>query len=192
MSFLLFLVLAFVGSAILGFLLVRTARAALTYNKYRGKRLVTCPETHCPAAVDVDAGLAGRAAFDGEPRLRLSTCSRWPERQGCGQECLAEIEAAPEDCLVRRIVTSWYEGKKCALCSRPIVEAKEWWVGHPPALMSVGKEPVAWEDIPPELLPDAFLTSEPVCWNCLVTESFRHKFPELVTDRKDTPLRKRF
>jgi hypothetical protein len=27
-----------------------------------------------------------------QPHLRLSECSRWPERQGCGQECLSQIE----------------------------------------------------------------------------------------------------
>jgi hypothetical protein len=50
----------------------------------RGKRLVTCPETQKPAAVEVAAGEAAVGAFLTEPTLHLRECSRWPEREGCG------------------------------------------------------------------------------------------------------------
>ena len=82
--------------------------AALLGRRYfaiRGRRLVECPETKAPAAVNVNAA---RAAVAGQ--LTLSECSRWPERQSCGRECLAQIERAPQDCLVRTVVTKWYEG----------------------------------------------------------------------------------
>ena len=68
---------------------VPTMRA---YTRFKGKRLITCPETNRAAAVDVAAGEAAIGTFLNEPTLRLVECSRWPERQGCGQDCLKQIE----------------------------------------------------------------------------------------------------
>ena len=107
----------------LGYLLFRALRS---YFKLRGKRLVTCPENQKPAAVDLDAIHLARDAAFGTPQLRLSECSRWPERQGCGQECLKQIEAAPEGCLVRRIVTDWYAGKACVICGKAVEVSEQW------------------------------------------------------------------
>src|SRR5512142_2861678 len=60
---------------------------------YRGTRLVACPETKRPAAVELDALRAAFSLFGDEPgRFRLANCSRWPEKAGCGQECLSEVE----------------------------------------------------------------------------------------------------
>ena len=80
---LIWIILAILALAV-GCLLFRGLRS---YFKLRGKRLVTCPETQKPAAVDLDAVHLARDAAFGTPHLRLSECSRWPERQGCGQEC---------------------------------------------------------------------------------------------------------
>jgi len=171
-------VIALLAVAI-GYLAFRTLRA---YFKLRGKRLVTCPETRKPAAVDLDAAhLAGDAAF-GSPPLRLSECSRWPERQGCGQECLKQIEAAPQGCLVRRIVADWYAGKACVICGKPVDTAEEW-AGHVPALLKPEKITIYWDEVAPERLPEVFQTHSPVCWSCHIAETFRHDHPELVVDR---------
>ena len=163
----------------LGYLLFRSLR---TYFKLRGKRLVTCPETQKAAAVDLDAVHLARDAAFGTPHFRLSECSRWPERQGCGQECLKQIEAAPEGCLVRRIVANWYAGKTCVICGKP-VDVAEQWVGHVPALLNPEKETIYWDKIAPERLPEVFQTHSPVCWSCHVTETFRRVHPDLVVDR---------
>src|SRR6185503_10341548 len=90
--------------------------AAHAYLRYRGKRIITCPETRRPAAVQVDARHAALTAAISRPELRLKTCSRWPEREDCGQECLLQVELSPEDCLVRNMLTSWYTGKRCVSC----------------------------------------------------------------------------
>jgi hypothetical protein len=149
--------------------------------KFRGKRLVTCPETLAAAAVSVDAGHAAITAVFGGPELRLSRCSRWPERAACGQECLAQIEAAPEACLVRAVLEHWYAGKSCVLCGKPLDSAQ--WFEHKPAIMDRGRVSTEWRDVRPEQIPELLSTHFPICWNCHIAETFRRKFPELVTDR---------
>ena len=102
--------------------------------RYRGARAIVCPENCEPAGVSVDAGHAALTAFAGRPDLRLSSCSRWPERAGCGQQCLSQIEASPDGCLVRKMLARWYEGKSCASCGRPFGEIE--WTVQKPALIS--------------------------------------------------------
>src|SRR5262245_21049577 len=101
MSHTLHLVLYVVLGLGMALLLLRAGVAIRAYFRFKGKMLVTCPETKKPAGVSVDAADAAEQSLVGEPHLRLRECSRWPERQGCGQHCLSQVEAAPEDCLVR-------------------------------------------------------------------------------------------
>ena len=93
--------------------------------KYSGDRVITCPENERPAGVKVDAGHASLSVLGGKADLRLKSCSRWPERQDCGQQCLRQIEASPEGCLVRHILTQWYEGKNCAVCGQATRELED-------------------------------------------------------------------
>jgi hypothetical protein len=174
----LLLVLAFV--VLVGFA-VALRRALRTYFTFRGKRIVSCPETHHAAAVRVAAGEAALEAAVGEPKFHISQCSRWPERQDCPQDCLAQIEEAPKACLVWTIVTQWYQGKECAYCHKPFGEIH--WHDHPPALVDADRKTVQWNEIPAENLQDVMRTHLPVCWNCHVAETFRRAHPELVTDR---------
>lgn len=62
-----------------------------SYRTYRSRRVVTCPETGELAGVDVDAVRVARSAWLGPLDLRLRNCARWPERAGCGQECLSQL-----------------------------------------------------------------------------------------------------
>ncbi len=151
------------------------------YMRFRGVRLVTCPETRKPAALDLDAvrGVTSRAF--GKQTLRLQNCSRWPERRNCGRECLQQVETAPDDCLVRNIVANWYRGKACVLCGTAFGEID--WLEHKPCFMSPQRMTAEWGDIPPEKIPSVFDTSKPVCWKCHIAESFRRRFPDLVVDR---------
>lgn len=173
------------------YVLYRLYGSARTYLKFRGKRLVTCPETHLTAAVELDAKQAAREAFSQKPRMQLSECTRWPERKDCGQECLAEIAMSPSDCLVRNVVIDWFEEKNCAYCGKSIAEVREWWVDHKPALMTPEKRIVVWNEFAAEQLPELFQKCEPVCWSCAATETFRKDHPDLVSDRAPTPLRMR-
>jgi hypothetical protein len=175
-----YVLLAIVVSLIL---LVVLATAARTYWKYRGSRIITCPETQRPAGIDVDAlYVAMTATANSEhPRLRLADCSRWPEKKNCGQDCLAQVEAAPESCLVRMIVARWYADKACVFCGRPLAESH--WYEHKPALMDTAGKTVPWSNVPPADLPDVLRSHKPVCWNCHIAETFRREHPELVVER---------
>jgi hypothetical protein len=164
-------------------LILRTARRVVgAYREYRGKRLVVCPETRQHVAVEVDAAHAAATAAAGDPELRLRSCTRWPERAGCDQDCVHQIERAPHDCAVRTLLAEFYEGKSCALCGKAFGQIT--WADHKPAfLRTEDRRTFEWRDLAPETLPAVFETHLPVCWNCHVAESFRFEHPELVTDR---------
>ena len=82
----------------------RLMQGIRVYFRFRGTKLVTCPETHKPALVQVAARSMGMQAILSEPCLRLSECSRWPMREDCGQDCLRQIEAPPPEL---RISAAW-------------------------------------------------------------------------------------
>ena len=169
-----------------GLFMFRAIPGIRAYFKFRGKRLVTCPETSQAAAVAVSAGEAALGAFLKEPTLRLVECSRWPERENCGQECLEQIEVDPEHCLLWNLVSRWYEGKSCVYCGKPIGPLRH--LDHAPALLGPDSTR-EWKQVRPEQLPEIFQTHRPVCWNCHVAETFRRLHPELVTERPCEPRR---
>ena len=181
-------VYAFLAVATAGaiFLLARAALGLYSYFHFRGTRLVTCPETKRPAAVEIDAAYLGlTSALGMAPHLRLEDCSRWQVREKCDEPCLSQLQNAPQECLVRHIVTLWYEGKYCAFCHKAIPPVE--WPGHQPALMDPNGRTVQWHEVPPEQLPEVLATFRPVCWNCHVTETFRREHPEMVVERPKPP-----
>ena len=113
---------------------------------------------------------------------RLDRCSRWAERQDCGQACLKQIVADPENCLVWNIVSNWYLGRSCVCCHKRFGALHR--LDHAPALMREDHTTIEWDQIRPEQLLEIFSTSRPVCWNCHIAETFRRVHPELVVDRK--------
>jgi hypothetical protein len=165
-----------IGSAVFGGVF-----AFRNYVRYRGQRLVTCPETQQPAAVHVNAAKAATTALIGKQEVRLDQCSRWPERRSCGQDCLGEIKADPEHCLVWNIVAAWYKGKSCAYCQKPF-EDMQWHDRHP-ALLSPERIATQWNEVAPEQLPKIFESYLPVCWNCYIAETYRRKNPDRVLNR---------
>jgi hypothetical protein len=161
--------------------LVGVRRALQVYLKFRGKRIVSCPETHRPAAVRVAAGKVALQAAVHKEQLKLSECSRWPERNDCPQECLAQIHEAPKACLVWTVINQWYQGQQCVYCHKPFGEIH--WHDHPAALLDSERKTVEWDAIPAEKLQEALATHWPVCWSCHMAETFRREHPELVVDR---------
>jgi hypothetical protein len=177
-----------VGVAVLvglGALALFGRRLVAAWLRYRGTRIVVCPENREMVAVAVDATHAAFTAGPGRPDLRLSSCTRWPEKRSCGQECLGQIESAPEACLLRSILTDWYQGQSCAFCGRAFGAVS--WHDHKPALLAKDGTIVDWAGFPPEQVVDVLAEHRPVCWDCAVAEGFRRAHPELVTDRPGRP-----
>jgi hypothetical protein len=168
--------LALVGAA----WVVRTGVGS--WRKYRGVRLVNCPETMQAVAVEVNARHAARSAVDGQQQLRLQTCTRWPERQDCGQECLAQIAESPRDCLVRSILEEWYRAGPCVLCGKPIGTLD--WFKHRPAFMRPDGSTITCDTVAAQDLPAVLTTHHPVCWDCHIVESVCRKHPDRITIRE--------
>lgn len=158
-------------------------RLAALMSRYRGERVVTCPENKRSAGVKLNVGHAVASGLQFHTDLRLSACSRWPEKADCGQDCLAQIAAAPQDCLVRNILAKWYEGKKCRSCGRPIGPIVAG-AAHP-AVFTSDKFSVEWSEIPAERLEEVLSAGQPICFACHMASKTMREHPELVTDRSE-------
>jgi hypothetical protein len=145
-----------------------------TWLALRGERVVTCPDNQKHAGVQVVVRRAGA-------QLCLRSCSRWPEKAGCGQECLRQIEAAPADCLVRTIADRWYQGKACVSCGRPIGHVE--WGPNQPALISADKKSVEWKEVPADRLFETLEASAPLCFACHMANTLVREHPELAIER---------
>ena len=165
----------------LGVLFLYGRKVMESWLRYRDTRVVVCPENREAVAVEVDASHAAWSAPQGRPDLRLEDCTRWPEKAGCGQECLSQIESSPEACRVRTILTDWYKARPCAFCGKVFGEIH--WHDHKPGLLAPDDSLVAWKDFRPEQVIDVLESHKPVCWDCQLAESFRRDHPELVTER---------
>jgi len=179
----LFLALVAVAGACLAAFV--SLQVVVAWRRWRGTRIVTCPETERPAAVGVDLRYAIAGSIVGRPDLRLRDCSRWPERSRCGQTCLTQVEESPEGCLVRTMLQQWYDDRTCAYCRKPFGLIH--WHDHKPGLRNPDGGLREWREVPPETLPDVLRTHQAVCWNCLMAEDFRLRFPDLVVDRPPRP-----
>jgi hypothetical protein len=160
---------------------VVTGRLAGAWWRYRGRRVIACPENHEPAGVALDVKHAALTALHGDAKLRLTQCSRWPEREDCGRDCLFQIERSPEDCLVPNILTHWYHDKNCAWCGRPIGEI--YLAGRKPALLLADKGSVEWSEVPAEQLPQTLAVAQPLCFSCHIANTMVRQHPELVINR---------
>ena len=155
------------------------ALAALAFGfvalRYRGKRIVECPETKQPVCTEIGAIRAAAAK-----EVVIISCSRWPERENCDQACAPAIAASPRETLVTDIVTRWYAERACVLCGKQIQELGGAIV---PALRTTGGAIRPWSDIPPQELPSLMSSAVAVCASCELAEDFRRVHPELVIER---------
>jgi len=150
-------------------------------SKFRGPRIVTCPETGKPAVVEVDALQASLTSTVRLPDIRLKDCSRWPINKQCGQECLTDLDVAPDRCLVSGVLMRWYRGKKCVYCGQQFAEIH--WTDHQPALQSPAGKLVGWNEVLLDDVRNVLETHRPVCWNCYTAQSFCLDHPDLVVFR---------
>jgi hypothetical protein len=142
----------------------------------RDRRTVICPDNQEPVTVEMDKKYAFATALRGEEHERLKSCSRWPEKGDRGQECLAQVDATPEN--LERLMQKWYQGKKCAICERQLTPA-DWRRGRL-ALLNEKQKLFELrhmlEDISSVL--DRMV---PLCWNCHQEERVRQsETPQLL------------
>jgi hypothetical protein len=173
-------------SAAAGLALFFLLTAGFAFARLRGERLVPCPETGEPAAVKLASVTGALAAPFGGKVPSLRSCSRWPERAGCGQECLARITSAPDGCLLRSLAERFYAERRCAICANPFPGSLPP-TEHAPALLAADGTTTVWTDLPAEKVPEAFASREPVCWNCHVLRSLWVRRPDLVLVRPAHP-----
>jgi hypothetical protein len=152
-----------------------------SFSRYSGQRIVTCPETKKPTIVKVDSLHASLTSTVGHPDIRLKDCSRWPIKKECGQECLTQLDVAPDSCLVSGVLIRWYRGRSCGYCAKPFAEIN--WLDHQPALLSPGGKLVRWKQVNIDNLEKVLETHSPVCWDCYIAQTFRLDHPDLVTLR---------
>jgi hypothetical protein len=150
-------------------------------SRYGGSRIVTCPETKSPTVVEVDALHASLTSVVGLPDIRLKDCSRWPMRSQCGQECLTDLDVAPDRCLVSGVLMRWYRGRNCAYCRNTFPEIN--WSDHRPAVRSPEGQLLSWGEVSSDQLQQVLETHLPVCWNCYIAQTFRRDHPDLVVFR---------
>ncbi len=160
----------------LGAVLVTGLPVALSLQNYyrnRGRQSVSCPDSGQPANVEVDRKFAFLTAWRGQEHWRLESCSRWPEKGDCGQECLAELEPSPEN--VDRLLTKWYQGKSCAICARALTPGD--WRRSRLAVLNDQQKLFELRDMYLEELQDKLQNMRPLCWNCHQEERARQAVP---------------
>lgn len=148
--------------------------------RYRGKRLVVCPENAQTVTTEIGAVRAAVARLTGGDRVVITSCTRWPGKEDCDQACAPAIAASPRETLVTDIVTRWYAERACVLCGKQIQDLGGAIV---PALRPAGGAIRPWSDVPPEELPSLMNSAVAVCASCELAEDFRRVHPELVIER---------
>jgi hypothetical protein len=72
------------------FLYVLMPLVADTFRRFCRPRMLSCPETGGTAEVGIDASRAAVGSVFGLPLLRVKSCSLWPKRDQCKQDCLTD------------------------------------------------------------------------------------------------------
>jgi hypothetical protein len=154
---------------LVGVLVVVYAFVALgTYLRNSGPQLIV-PDSAEPWAPDAIAGRGDTPHPQGDDRAHAT----------------ASGPAAPAGTRAGDLLRAWFAGKTCAICERPIPPIHR--IEQHPGLMnpaSSSHEVIAWEQFArDEHLPDMLETHAPVCSNCVMAETFRRQYPDLVVER---------
>ena len=62
-----------------------------TYRRYRGRKIVVCPETGQIAEIELNAKEATLLSALGNLWLRVKWCSLWPRQERCAEDCLTNL-----------------------------------------------------------------------------------------------------
>lgn len=152
------------------------AMALQDYYKNRGRKSVKCPDNGQPVDVEVDNEYAFQTSLRGLEHSRLQSCSRWPEKGECGQECLAQVDPSPEN--LERLLSKWSDGKGCAICTRAITP-DDWRQGRL-GVLNQHHELFELRDMPAEGLQTVLEHTRPLCWKCHQEERERQAVPHKI------------
>ena len=161
---------------LIGAFLITGGPVAISLQNYfrnRGRQSVTCPGSGKSADVTVDRKFAFQTALRGQEHSRLESCSRWPEKGDCGQECLAEIEPSPEN--IERLLTKWYEGKSCAICALRLSPSD--WRRNRLAVLNADNKIFELREMTLDRLQASLENMRPLCWTCHQEERARQPMP---------------
>ena len=146
-------------------------QAIAAHSRYRGIRILKCPRDDHKAAVAIRPWKAALpTVFGNVPVLQVIDCSRWPEQCECDQRCLSQITLAPEETLLRSILSERYTAQPCAFCGTPFRGERDWLV---PALVAADGSLVDVVEVPPDRIEETISTHEPVCVRCYGQMSLR-------------------
>ena len=168
------LVLFFIGAILVTGLPV--ALSLQTYFQNRGRQSAICPENGQPVDVEVDNKYGFWTALRGQEHSRLKSCTRWPEKGDCGQECLAQVDPSPEN--VERLMLGWYRGKACTICARSITPS-DWRRGRL-AWLDAQHKLVELRQVDLKQLQLAMQAMRPLCWICHQEERVRQAVPTRI------------
>jgi hypothetical protein len=168
------LALLFIGALLVTGLPV--ALSLQTYFQNRGRQLVSCPENGAPVDVEVDNKFGFWTALRGQEHSRLASCTRWPEKGDCGQDCLAQVDPSPEN--VERLMLGWYKGRVCAICVCGITPS-DWRRGRLGWLDAQHKL-VELRQVNLKQLQSALQEMRPLCWICHQEERVRQAAPPRI------------
>jgi hypothetical protein len=152
------------------------AMALQDYYKNRGRKSVKCPENGRPVDVEVDNVYAFQTSLRGLEHSRLQSCSRWPEKGDCGQECLAQVDPSPEN--LERLLSKWSDGKSCAICARAIIPG-DWRQGRL-GVLNQHQELFQLRDMNADDLQSTLEQTRPLCWKCHQQERTRQVVPHKI------------
>jgi len=168
------LALFFIGAMVL--IALPIGFSLQSYFRNRGRRTVVCPENREHVTVELDTKYALKTALRGEEHERLHSCSRWPEKGDCGQECLAQIDPTPEN--LERLLQKWYQGKTCAICERALTPAD--WRRSRLALLNEKQKLFELRHMHLDEIPSILDKMAPLCWNCHQEERVRQAQPPRI------------
>ena len=154
-----------------------------TWARYHGTRVILCPEAREPAAVRVDFGRAALAAIWGYSNVELASCSQWPARRGCAQNCVKQLRSPNAETDPKALAKRFFAHRACALCGHAIYPLSALTL-QPGFMNPVTRTVDTWDGLPAEQLPQAFASWRPLCMSCTLAEQTRQRIPDRVTDRE--------
>ncbi len=167
-------VLFFLGAALVTGLPL--AATLYTYYENRGRKAVKCPDTGQTADVEIDRRFALKTAMHGQEHSRVQSCSHWPQDGECGQECLVQIDASPEN--LERLFARSLAGSNCAICTRQITPS-DWRQGRL-GVLDAKQQLLELRDMAVDELQSTLHDTHPLCWKCHQDERVRQVVPLAV------------